>query len=260
MNLVKGKVGTGVGMMLLLGVCFVALAAGSIGQRQHYDPPRPVLEFRCPTYSIPQVSSLELIGEVLGVKETLGDEWARQIVYEWQISQGKVISGQGTPRLVWASAQDHNVQELEVKLNIKGAPPDIPGSKSCFLRFDPSCIEHRVGGYKSDNTQEEQSALDAAASLLKTRDSISVLYILSYAGRSSCISEANWRANRAKKYLAEKHGINEHRVIPVDGGYQETFSVELIITPGPTCGPLPKPTLTWSQIKVHGLCADKFKE
>ena len=176
----------------------------------------------------------------------------------FHVSKGKVIGGQGTPKLVWASAHDENVQELNVTLNIKRATPEIPSSKSCLVRFDPDCTEKKIGEYNTSNVAEEQSVLDGAANQLKASHDGSVLYIVGYAGRNSCYGEADWRAQRAKKYLSEKHGLKEDRVISVDGGYRETFSIELIVTPGPKCGPLPKPALLRSEVKVEGRCLDKF--
>lgn len=242
-------------MTVIALVCLLAVGTGSLGQ---VDPPRPVLQFRCPGYSVAPTTSIELIGEVLGVKELLGEEWARRVEYDWQVSKGKVIGGQGTPKLVWGSAHDQNVQELNVTLNIKRATPEIPASKSCLVRFDPACTEKKIGEYKTSNVTEEQSVLDAAANQLAVSHDGSVLYIVVYAGRNSCYGEADWRAQRAKKYLSEKHSLNEDRVIHVDGGYRETFSIELIITPELNCGPLPKPTLLSSEVKVEGRCSDKL--
>jgi hypothetical protein len=59
--------------MLVLGVSGV-MESRFPAQQQHYDPPRPVLEFTRPRYSLAPTSSIELMGEVLSAKEILGNE------------------------------------------------------------------------------------------------------------------------------------------------------------------------------------------
>ena len=56
-------------------------------------------------------------------------------------------------------------------------------------------------------------------------------YVIVYAGRLSCAGEARLRADRAKKYLVKKRGLSDTRIVAIDGGYRETFAVELYALP-----------------------------
>lgn len=240
-------------VLLVIGSLFAVGSVDSVAQRQNYNPPRPMLDFRCPKYQLPPTDSVEMFGEVLGVKELLGKDWSEQIKYDWHASYGKIVSGLGTPRIVWSRAEDQALSELMITLNVKGALPDISSPSSCVLKFEPSCTEDRVASYS--DSADEQKALDKAAAGVKMSSNESVLYVLAYAGRQSCIWEAEWRAKRAKRYLIEKHNVDDQRIIVVDGGYQDNPVVELIVMSTRACGPLPKPTLLTSEAHVKGQCS-----
>ena len=52
-------------------------------------------------------------------------------------------------------------------------------------------------------------------------------WIIAYAGRVAYENEAMERAEQAKRYLVEKHGIEPGRVVVLDGGFREVRTVEL---------------------------------
>jgi hypothetical protein len=98
--------------------------------------------------------------------------------------------------------------------------------------------------YGNISWEDEKAHLDNFVIALQ-RDSNLVGYIIVYAGRQACLGEAGDRALRAKQYVVETHGIDENRVIWVDGGHREKLTIVLQpiernvpkLTPSPTIKP-----------------------
>jgi hypothetical protein len=75
-------------------------------------------------------------------------------------------------------------------------------------------------------------------------------YLIVYAGQKALVAEAQTRANRAKDYLVNIRGVKEDRVIALDGGYRDSFSVELYIVAQDAAAPIPTPTIEASQVNL----------
>lgn len=75
-------------------------------------------------------------------------------------------------------------------------------------------------------------------------------YIILYAGRKAFFAEAQTRGNRAKEYLVNVRGLTADRVVTIDGGYRDSFSVELFIGAQDADAPTPSPTIEASQVEI----------
>jgi hypothetical protein len=200
---------------------------------------------------------------VLGGKEILGDDGLSRLTYDWQVSGAGIISGQGTSQVVIRPTSEGSKDDdcINVTLQVKGLPPTCESIKSCKLRINRNCrqplqIEDEYHGVELQN---EKAHLDKIAKSLDKSGPNSVLYLVAYAGRSACVSEAEWRVTRAKRYLVEAHHIEENRLITVNGGFRESFAIELFVLPNNACGPLPTPTLRAGEVQISGLCVNKYK-
>ncbi len=54
-------------------------------------------------------------------------------------------------------------------------------------------------------------------------------YIVVYGGRCSVGSQALERAERAKEWLINRHGIDASRIVAIDGGYRENLTTEIFV-------------------------------
>jgi hypothetical protein len=79
---------------------------------------------------------------------------------------------------------------------------------------------------RETNEKGINERLDAFAEFLKNNATFSA-YIISYAGRRSCRGEALQRAKTAKAYLMRKGKIERRRIKVIDGGYRESWTVQL---------------------------------
>jgi hypothetical protein len=64
-------------------------------------------------------------------------------------------------------------------------------------------------------------------------------YLIVYGGRCSPQTQAEERAERAKEWLINQHGIDASRIVVIDGGYRETTATEIYI--GSIDATLPEP-------------------
>ena len=105
------------------------------------------------------------------------------------------------------------------------------------------------------NCEDEYARLDNFAIQLQNEPSAQG-YIIFYGGRRfrsrlPRVGEAAARAGRLKPYLVNRRGIPADRVVVINGGYQETFSVELWIVPPGAEPPEPSVDVPASAIKFR---------
>ena len=245
--------------LVVLGLMTLLSSTGRT-QQQNIDPPRVALDFRCPEYSLPGNTPITMYAEVLGARQLLDQETASRIKFTWQITGGNLLSIQGSGKLVFDSvgSSTNRVNAVNVKLEIRGAPPDIESEKSCAVKVDSSCITPRLfDQYSELSLVDEQRHLDRIADYLTRTGPESLAYIVSYMGRMACIWESEWRAVRAKKYLVEKQNIPANRIVVVDGGVREHWSMDLFIQTNGTCGPIPTPTVARDEALMQGRCSPR---
>ena len=95
-----------------------------------------------------------------------------------------------------------------------------PRVQECCFDFFPRLYE-----YENISFEEEKDRLDSYALNMKERMDRGVIVI--YGPSSKARAQLMKRAKRAQKYLAQTRGIEEHRVLIVDGGYKERSAIEL---------------------------------
>ena len=76
------------------------------------------------------------------------------------------------------------------------------------------------------NSGQVKERLDALTELLKANPSLRA-YIMSYGGKRSCQNEAMLRAREAVEYLSKVKSLDSNRLSIRNGGYRDTWSVEL---------------------------------
>jgi hypothetical protein len=240
---------------MLLGVLLSFVPGGFLSNltatTQH--PPRmvtPVTYIQCPSYPVSGKSPITLHASVSVAEDDL-----KNIVYKWNVSQASIVSGQATKDIVLTPSVKSAISELKINLEIEGGPPELVYQASCTLMVDPECtLAPITDQYSVVSLDEERKHLDRLAQQLKTAPPESVTYIVSYAGRKSCLNESEWRAKRARQYLVAIHGIPSSRIVTVEGGFRENWTIELYTQRRRDCGPLPNPTLTISQVRIEGYC------
>lgn len=97
--------------------------------------------------------------------------------------------------------------------------------------------------------EKERTRLDILASEIQEKPDTRG-YIIVYAGRRARPCEAQARAEQAKNYLINKYGINAARIVAVDGGYREEFTVEIWFGSSGSPAPIAFPTVRPSEVQI----------
>lgn len=180
-----------------------------------------------------------------------GSRWVTP-TYTWSASAGKITGGQGTAEL---TVDPEGRDSLTVTVEVGGYPAACRVAESC------SWIVCRVPSRKLDEygdigLADERVRLDAFAEEMRN-DPTAQAYILSYAGRRARVGEAQKRGERARSYLRDVHGVEEDRVVVVDGGHREERAVELFIVPSGATPPPATPTVDPKEVEIIGGKAGK---
>jgi hypothetical protein len=123
-----------------------------------------------------------------------------------------------------------------------------PTLKESFKRCDSRPVESAGTGhgsvkfdaYRFGRFRDNTSRLDEFATTLTGWDG-SRGYIIVYPGEGVGIHDVQIYAAQAKKYLIEKRGITNNRIISIIGGVRDEASVELFITVKDGDPPTPSP-------------------
>jgi hypothetical protein len=123
---------------------------------------------------------------------------------------------------------------------------------ACFNAAD-SC---KVDEYTNVYCEDQQARLDNYAALLEKSPGTRA-YILVYGGRKDRFGndprrhEAQMRGAAIKDYLVNTRGIKGERIVTIDGGYRETWTVELYVCSPDAPTPKATPTLSAKQIRFR---------
>jgi hypothetical protein len=114
----------------------------------------------------------------------------------------------------------------------------------------------KVDEYTNVFCEDQQARLDNYALLLE-KSSRARGFILVYGGKKDRFGqnprrrEAELRADAIKDYLVNTRGINSARLRTIDGGYRQTWTVELYVCSPETAKPKPTPTLSSNEIRFR---------
>jgi hypothetical protein len=168
--------------------------------------------------------------------------------YTWTVSppSAKIISGAGTPTIT-VDSTGLGQQSVTAILVVD----DGSGESSCrqtaqaatnVIRIPPppplNCYDCFVPGARD----EIKARLDNFASeLARTPDATG--YIITYGGRTSRTDQGDRLGAFARDYLVRERGIDQSRLVTVNGGYRESDYMELWIVPQGAQPPQAKPSV-----------------
>ena len=190
----------------------------------------PVAE--CPTMTIECDEGMVCPYEPITFTAAInGGDSSLQLTFKWTVSAGTIISGQGTPAITVDTTGLIN-QKITATLELAGLTALTAGcsnSVSCTRQIALCCIYNRkFDEYGDISFKKEKERLDNFAIQLENEPGAQGVIIV-YGGLRARRGDAEARANRAKDYMVNKHGIEAERIVTVPGGNVEGSSVELWI-------------------------------
>jgi len=194
-------------------------------------PPPPV----CPTVT---VSCPEAGNENAPVTFTVAISGGTPNIipgYNWTISAGKIISGQGTPSIT-VDTGGLAGQTVRASVDVTGFGTPCPAS--CSVSIPIINKPRKFDEYYDIARNDEKARLDNYAIQLQSEPG-SQGYIIVYPSRRAGSNDAQARAQRITDYLVNSRGIDSHRVVTIMGPQREDWLFELWVVPEGAPPPTP---------------------
>jgi len=215
----------------------------------NFRQPPPVTASPCPypvNLSAP-VSVAE--GEIITFTSDTTYSGASALNYTWTVSPGnaRLMSGAGTPTITVDSTglAGQRISATLVVDDGSGDPncrqiaqastmvPPTPPRESPSRQFDVCC---------SCSFDDQKARLDNLAVEMQN-DPSTTSYIIAYGGRRSRMGQADLLGARARDYMVAQRGIDQSRIVVVNGGFREEDCVELWVVPSGATAPVATPTV-----------------
>src|SRR5258708_4642921 len=155
--------------------------------------------------------------------------------YNWTISAGKIISGQGTPSIT-VDTGGLAGQTVRASVDVTGFGTPCPAS--CSVSIPIINKPRKFDEYYDIARNDEKARLDNYAIQLQSEPG-SQGYIIVYPSRRAGSNDAQARAQRITDYLVNSRGIDSHRVVTVMGPQREDWLFELWVVPEGAPPPTP---------------------
>ena len=216
--------------------------------------PAPPRESPCPYPVIlsapPQVKD----GEIITFTADVSYSGSSPLNYTWTVSPGsaRLLRGAGTPTIEVESTGlagqsvtatlvvDDGSGEPECRQTAQATTVIPPEDRERPSRqFDVCC---------SCSFDDQKARLDNLAVELQA-DPTTTTYVIAYGGRTSRIGQADLLNSRARDYLVTNRGIDQSRIVIINGGFREEDCVELWIIPSGATPPQPTPTVSAGDVR-----------
>lgn len=147
--------------------------------------------------------------------------------YDWTVSAGRIISGQGTPSITVDTAGLAG-QTIRTNLEVGGYGMRCPAS--CATSIPIMNKPRKFDEYYDIARNDEKARLDNYAIQLQSEPG-SQAYIIVYPSRRARPNDAQERAQRISDYLVNSRGIDSHRIVTTIGQSREDWLFELWVVP-----------------------------
>ena len=155
--------------------------------------------------------------------------------YNWTVSAGRIISGQGTPNIS-VDTTGLAGQSIRANLDVGGYGMRCPAS--CATSIPIVNKPQKFDEYYDIARNDEKARLDNYAIQLQSEPG-SQGYIIVYPSRRARSNDAQTRAQRISDYLVNSRGIDSHRVVITMGPPREDWLFELWVVPEGAPPPTP---------------------
>jgi len=195
-------------------------------------PPRPV----CPNVSIYCPDVQQAGTPITFTASVSGGTPGITPVYNWQVSAGSILSGQGTPTITVDTA-GLGGQPITATVEVAGYNLDCRAQCQAAVPAPPNPTKFdEIGEIQRD---DEKARLDVFAIELQNSPGAQG-YIIGYGGRNKRFGTGQQRAQRARDYVVTTRGIDASRVVTIEGSPRATGATELWIVPAGATPPRPR--------------------
>jgi len=157
-------------------------------------------------------------------------------VYNWTVSAGTIISGQGTDTIQVATTGLAG-QTVRASLSMDGY--NLECSADCAVTIPlPRPVGKRFDEFPDISRNDEKARLDNFGIEMQN-DPTATAYVIVYPGRSSKRGEVQLHSSRVVDYLVNSRNLDQNRIKTLVGPARDELYVELWITPQGATPPNP---------------------
>jgi hypothetical protein len=190
-------------------------------------PPRPV----CPNVSIYCPDVQQAGTPITFTASVSGGTPGVTPVYNWVVSAGKILSGQGTATITVDTAGLAG-QPITATVEVAGYNLECRAQCQASVPAPPNPTKFdEIGEVARD---DEKARLDVFAIELQNSPGAQG-YIIGYGGSGRRAVSGQKRAQNARDYVVTTRGIDSSRIVVLDGGQRTAGSLQLwLVPPGAT--------------------------
>ena len=217
-------INTGKGNELCEAMAFTLVTVKAIA-------PKPT----CPTVGIKCPEQIKAGQPVTFTSNLSGGSGNVPSIYNWTVSGGTIISGQGTSSITVDTAGLAG-QSLKASLAMSGYEVDC--SASCTIEFPIPLTARKFDAYPDIARNDEKARLDNFAIELQN-DPTATGYLIIYPEKRGRLANAQTRSTQIVDYIVNSRGLDSRRLVTLVGPQRDNLMVELWIAPQGAPAPTP---------------------
>ena len=158
-------------------------------------------------------------------------------VYNWTVSAGTIIEGQGT-NSIKVDTTGLAGQTIRASLSMGGY--NLECAADCAVTMPvPKLVGRRFDEFPDISRNDEKARLDNFAIELQN-DPRATAYVIVYPGKTGKRGEVQEHSGRVVEYLVNSRGLDQRRIVTLVGPKRDQLHVELWITPQGATPPNPQ--------------------
>lgn len=199
--------------------------------------PCPVIPPVCPTIEIVCPTNIGIDQPLTFTSRATGGTPSITPVYNWTVSSGTIIEGQGT-NTIKVNTTGLAGQTVRASLSM-GGYGTLMCSADCGVSIPvPRIVSRKFDEFPDIQRNDEKARLDNLVIELQN-DPTATAYVVIYPGRGGKRGDVQHHATRIVDYMVNSRGIDEHRIVTLVGAARSELFVELWVTPQGATPPNP---------------------
>ncbi len=199
--------------------------------------PCPVVQPACPAIEISCPTTIAVDQPITFTSRYTGGVPANvNPVYNWTVSAGTIIEGQGT-NTIKVDTKGLGGETVRATLSMGGYTLEC--SADCAVTIPlPKLTSRKFDEFPDISRNDEKARLDNFAIELQN-DPTATAYVIVYPGRASKRGDVQHHSSRIVEYLVHSRGLDERRIVTLVGTARDQLHVELWVTPQGAPPPTP---------------------
>jgi hypothetical protein len=186
-------------------------------------PPQPV----CPNVTISCPDHVEIDQPITFSASFTGGSGNVTQTYNWTISAGRIIEGQGTPTIV-VDTKGCAGQSIKAEFVMGGYPTDC--AATCVVDIPAPLTCKKFDEFPNLPRNDEKARLDNFTIELQS-DPTSTAYVVIHPGQKGRAGNVQKHTSRIVDYLVNSRGVDARRIVTIVGAAREELMIELVVCP-----------------------------